>query len=101
MVQDFGVAEDANPKGLRKAKKLVIAAKKNQKIMEDTHFVASPFRSNENVSVFAVFDGHAGALVAENARDWIADIIESKLPSKIARSLACLLVCSLARLLAC
>lgn len=46
--------------------------------MEDAHLVDLNFLSNENKSLFGVFDGHGGREVAVYCGDHYADILSGK-----------------------
>jgi len=62
LISCYGVEEDLNRAGLVRSKKTDIAQQGKKKVyqMEDTNYCAYPFDNNQNVSLFCVFDGHAG-----------------------------------------
>eukprot|EP01128_Nolandella_sp_AFSM9_P011696 TRINITY_DN862_c0_g1_i1.p1 TRINITY_DN862_c0_g1~~TRINITY_DN862_c0_g1_i1.p1 ORF type:complete len:879 (+),score=257.84 TRINITY_DN862_c0_g1_i1:198-2639(+) len=62
-IHSYGVADDINKAGMRRGKKgknLKFGQKGAKYNMEDTNLVLSPLPGNSSLSLFCVFDGHAG-----------------------------------------
>eukprot|EP01091_Cochliopodium_minus_P021059 TRINITY_DN946_c0_g1_i4.p1 TRINITY_DN946_c0_g1~~TRINITY_DN946_c0_g1_i4.p1 ORF type:complete len:766 (+),score=279.21 TRINITY_DN946_c0_g1_i4:362-2659(+) len=75
VITQYGVVENTNKPGLKRAKKKELNVRgKPLYEMQDTHFCEFPFKENPLLGLFAIFDGHAGALCAIDAKKYLPEV---------------------------
>eukprot|EP01097_Dermamoeba_algensis_P004594 TRINITY_DN2979_c0_g2_i1.p1 TRINITY_DN2979_c0_g2~~TRINITY_DN2979_c0_g2_i1.p1 ORF type:complete len:528 (-),score=117.25 TRINITY_DN2979_c0_g2_i1:217-1800(-) len=84
VIKDYGIKEDLNKKGLRKAKKEVRTTGNGTPLyqMEDTNTYLVPFDKDGNSALFAVFDGHSGKDVSTMVKETFPQQLQKAILSR-------------------